>query len=31
METIETTKNKGIIIHGRSDATLNPNGIRKNK
>lgn len=25
---IEITKNKGIIIHGRSDATLNPGGVR---
>lgn len=25
---IEQTNNGGIIIHGRSDATLNPNGIR---
>ncbi|MEM7360933.1 MAG: acetoacetate--CoA ligase [Pseudomonadota bacterium] len=24
----ELTKNKGIIIHGRSDATLNPGGVR---
>jgi acetoacetyl-CoA synthetase len=25
---IEWTKNKGLIIHGRSDATLNPGGVR---
>ena len=25
---VEETKNKGFIIHGRSDATLNPNGVR---
>ena len=25
---IEITQNKGIIIHGRSDTTLNPNGVR---
>ena len=25
---IEVTQNKGIIVHGRSDATLNPGGVR---